>query len=173
MKNNVMRILSILLAVVMMILIAPSIALAATTADVVVTATPTYIALTNTPSTYDFAGVLEGVNKNTSATYFTANNTGTVTSNISITAILTGGNWSGGKGWIHSNTATAGAEQAGLIASIDAWTTNISVSSTATWFKVGLVAATTQTWGLTLVTPTVFGDGVQKTMTVRLSIYQQ
>lgn len=173
MKNNIMRILSILLVVIMLMLVAPSIALAATTADVTVTATPTYIAMTNTPPTYDFGALVAGVNKASASTTFTANNTGSVTSNISIIAILTGGNWSGGEGWIHSNVGTAGASQAGLIAGLSGWVGNVTVSSTSQWFKTGLAAATTQQWGLEIQTPTSFGDGVQKQMVVRLTIYQQ
>lgn len=172
-KGKMAKVLVVLLASVMLTLVAPLAAMAATTADVVVTADPSYIAMTNTPNTWVIGAVNAGVDKNTSGTYFTANNTGSVTSNISVIAILTSNNWTGGDGWIHSDTATAGAGQAGLIASIDSWTTNVTVASTADWLVTGLTAATTQTWGLALVAPTSFSDGAQKTMTVRLTIYQQ
>jgi hypothetical protein len=172
-KSRIAKVFIVLLASVMLTIIAPLAAMATTTADIVVTADPSYIAITNTPNTWVIGAVTAGVNKNTTGTYFTANNTGSVTSNITITAILTAGNWSGGQGWVHSNTATAGADQAGLISSIDSWTTNVTVASTAAWLKTGLAAATTQTWGMALMSPTSFSDGVQKTMTVRLTIYQQ
>ena len=173
MKNKIMRGLGILLVGVILTITVPSIAMAATTADVTITASPTYIAITNTPNNYDFGVVLAGTNKSSLSTQFTANNTGNVASNVSIAAILTAGNWSGGQGWIHSNTGTPGADQAGLIAGLSGWVGNVTVSSTAAWFMNGLAAATTQQWGVEIQSPTSFGDGTQKTMIVRLTIYEQ
>jgi hypothetical protein len=172
-NGKMAKVLLVLLASVMLTLVAPLSAMAATTADVVVTADPSYIAITNTPSTWSIGAVIAGTEKSTAVNYFTANNTGSITSNISIAAILTSGNWSGGNGWIHSNTATAGADTAGMKSSIDSWSTNVTVAATAAWLKTGLATATTQTWALAFLAPTSYSDGVQKTMTVRLTIYQQ
>ena len=173
MNNRIVRVICILLVSVILSIVSPVIAMAATTADVTITASPTYIAITNTPNNYDFGVVLAGTNKSSTSTTFTANNTGNIASNVSIAAILTAGNWSGGQGWIHSNTGTPGADQAGLIAGLSGWVGNVTVSSTAKWFMNGLASATTQQWGVEIQTPTSFGDGTQKQMIVRLTIYQQ
>jgi len=115
-KSRMIRAFSILLVSVILTLIAPLAAMAATTADVTVTATPTYIAITNTPNVYDFAAVAASSVTNTAAgtACFTANNSGSVTSNITILAVLTAGNWTGGTQWVHSEAGAAGADTAAL-----------------------------------------------------------
>lgn len=172
-KGKLAKVVLVLLASVMLTVIAPLSAMAATTADVAVTADPTYIAITNTPNSWAIGAVMAGIRKNSGATYFTANNSGNTASNISIQAILVSGNWSGGQGWIHSNTATAGSNTVGLIAGTTGWTSNVTVKSTADWLTTGLAAATTYPWGMELVSPSDITDGAQKSMTVRLAIYQQ
>jgi hypothetical protein len=167
---RMIRALSVLLVSVILIMIAPLAAMAATTADVVITATPTYIAMTNTPATWA-VGIIAASSATATAngTYFTANNTGSVASNI--TLLVTTTNWTGGVGWIHSNTNTTAADTVGLGYGTGATDTNI-LKTTASNLSTNLPAATTVGWGMKLYAPTSFGDGVQKTVTVRLTIVQ-
>jgi uncharacterized cupredoxin-like copper-binding protein len=173
--NRMVRLLSVLLVSVILTVVAPFAVMAATTADVTVTATPTYIAITNTPNIYDFAAVAPSSVTNTAGTTscFTANNTGNAVSNITIVAVLTAGNWTGGVGWIHSNTAIAGVDTVGLKCGTDSGTiTDLTVNTTSQLLYGNLAVANHTHWGMQLLAPTSFGDGVQKTMIVRLTIVQ-
>lgn len=167
-NGRIARILSILLVSVILTMLAPMAAMAATTQDVTITATPTYIAMTNTPSTWAIGVVAAATNYSTSYTYFTANNTGSVDSNINFQ--VTGANWTGGVGWIHSNTAEAGEDTVGLISMNS--TQNITIKTTAMALTHALGPATTSQYGLTMIAPTVFNDGELKTVVVRLTISQ-
>jgi hypothetical protein len=167
-SSRTVRILSILLVGVILTMIAPMAAMAATTADVTITATPTYIAMTNTPSTWAIGVVAAATNYSTSLTYFTANNTGSVASNIDMA--VTGANWTGGVGWVHSNTAAAGVDTAGLIGMNS--TQNITIKTTSMALTHALAASTISQYGLTMIAPTSFGDGVLKTVVLRLTISQ-
>lgn len=162
----------LLLACVMLASFAPYIALAATTADVVITATPTYIAITNTPASWA-AGTLTpgGTTSTANDSYFTANNTGSVTSNI--TLLVTTANWTGGVGWVHSDTATAGVDQIGLkVGTEGSGTTVVIVKTTSMSLINNLSAANYTRWGATIYSPTSFSDSIQKQVTVRLTIVQ-
>ena len=175
MKSRMVRLLSILLVSVILTVVAPLAVLAATTADVTVTATPTYIAITNAPALYDFAAVAASSITNTvgGTNCFTANNTGSVTSNITILAVLTAGNWTGGTQWIHSNAGAAGVDTAALSGGTDSGAiTDITVNTTSQLLWGNLVSANHTHWGLQLRAPTAFSDGTQKTMIVRLTIVQ-
>lgn len=171
--NRIIRGVSIFIVSVILTIVAPSMAMAATTADVVITASPTYIAITNTPAVYDFGVIVASSTTDTAlgTSQFTANNTGNVASNITI--LVTAANWTGGTGWIHSNTATAGADTAGL--KCGTWSQAIDatiVKTTSMDLITNLASANHTKWGLRFYAPTSFGDGVQKTVTVRLTIVQ-
>jgi hypothetical protein len=160
---------------VILTVVAPFAVMAATTADVTVTATPTYIAITNTPNMYDFAAVAASSITNTAGgtSCFTANNTGTVESNITVVAVLTAGNWTGGTQWVHSETGAGGVDTAGLSAGTDSGAIHdITVNTTVQLLYGNLIAANHTHWGLQLRAPTSFSDGTQKTMIVRLTIVQ-
>jgi hypothetical protein len=169
-RNQMARAIIVLLASVMLMVVAPLAAMAATTADVTITATPTYVALTNTPSTWA-VGIIaaSSATATTNGTYFTANNSGSVTSNI--TVLVTSANWTGGVGWVHSNTNTTAADTAGLGYGVGSTDQRIMTTS-STNLTTNLPAATSVGWGMKLYAPTSFGDGAQKTITVRLTIVQ-
>ena len=166
------KFIALLIIGIMLVVISPAAAFAATTADVTITATPSYIAITNTPSSYDFGVIAASATPATNTTYFTANNTGNVVSNI--TLLVTAANWTGGVGWIHSNTATAGVDTVGLKCGTqdDGNVTATIIKTTAMTLHNNVASYNTTKWGITMYAPTSFGDGAQKTVTVRLTIVQ-
>ena len=85
---------------------------AATTADVTVTATPEYIAVSDNAASYDFGVVATSSTTNTSTAHVGITNSSTVQTDITIS--VTSATWSGGVTWTHSDTATPGADTAGL-----------------------------------------------------------
>jgi hypothetical protein len=84
-----------IIAIVMSLLLAifpVGLALAATSQDVIVTATPGFVSISNSPGTYNFGTISAGSTNNTGIDYFTIANNSTVAMDISINC--TG--WSGG-----------------------------------------------------------------------------
>jgi hypothetical protein len=144
-------------------------ALAATTADVTVNATPAYIAITNAPATYNFGVVQTSTNYSAPQNTFTITNTSTVTTNITIGT--NGNDWTGGVGWTHSDTATAGADTAGLTSSNNTGAYDVIVKKSAAYNKLAtdLPALTNTGWELKLVAPSSFTDGAEKSVAVRLT----
>ncbi len=160
--------LILILAVGILLLIPAGAVLAATTADVTVYATPSFISIANSPSTFDFEGVAEGVDESTTTGYFTVTNTSSVATNVTIA--VTSENWTGGVGWIHSDIPTAGPDQAGLKASENTGAFDVIVKYISPVNIVSSQAANTDFyWELQLIAPTSFGDGVQKQIIVRLT----
>ena len=164
---------TIILAVVMSLLLAilpVGLALAADSADVTVTATPSFLGISNSPSDHDFTTVTVSTTEETLTDAFTVTNTSSVPINVAIA--VTTATWSGGATWTHSDTATAGADTAGLKANVGgAWgTDDVIIKFTA---PNNLVASQTAStgfdWGLQLITPTSFSDGVEKEIVVRLT----
>ena len=167
-----MKRILIILAVLAMLLM-PSAAFALTTADVVVTATPSYISILVAPTTYDFGGVAPSITSNTTTAYFTVNNTSTVVTDQTI-GVTTTANWTGGIGWIHSETATVDVDQVGLRANKGgAWGTGDVIvkrtNDTPNLISDNQTATTDYSFGLSIATPTSFNDGVQKQVTVRIT----
>jgi len=75
--------LAILLAVALIVIPVGN-ALAASTADVTVTATPGWVSITNTPDAYDFLVVLADTDKDTGEDYFFIDNSSTIIMDINI-----------------------------------------------------------------------------------------
>lgn len=145
-------------------------ALAATTADITVTATPNYVAITCNQSTYDFAGVDAGVDENTTTSWATIDNTSSVQTDQTIS--VTTATWAGGVTWTHSDTATAGSDQAGLKANKGGtWGVGdvIIKNSSPNYIAENQAATTDYSFGIKLIAPTAFTDGVQKSITVRVT----
>ena len=104
-------IISIVLALTLVLI--PAIpAFAATTADVTVTATPSYIAIADNQASYDFGVVAASATPSTATDWCAVTNTSTVQTDITIA--VTAATWAGGVTWTHSDTATPGADTAGL-----------------------------------------------------------
>ena len=159
-----------LLTALFFLLLWASPALAATTADVTVTALPSWISIVATNTTYDFGTVTEGSLTNTTTAYFPIVNSCSVQSDNTISAVT--GNWTGGSGWIHNDTATPGIVTAGLQTNKGGtWGVgDIVVQNAVPQFIAENQAATTNySFGLNLLAPTAFHDGVQKQMVVRIT----
>lgn len=161
--------LSLVLALVLAI-IPCSVAFAATTADITVTATPNYVGISIDIPTLDFSGVDAGVDEQTLTDYFTIDNVSTVQTDQTIS--VTTATWAGGVTWTHSDTATAGADTAGLKANKDGtWGVGdvIVKNSSPNYIAEDQAATTDYSFGLKLIAPTSFTDGVEKSITVRVT----
>jgi hypothetical protein len=163
MKKGFITILAVM--ALMLAMVVP--VMADTTQDVTVTATPSYMGIANAPSTYSFGVVAASSTTSTPSNHFTITNTSSIATNIAIS--VTTATWSGGVGWTHSDTATAAADTAGLKAGT-ADTNGIIVKNASPNNLVASLAANTDySWNMQLVAPTSFTDGVQKSITVRLT----
>lgn len=169
MRNFKMRsMLGLLLAVGLFVGITIP-AFAATTQDVTVTATPTFISIANAPATYDFGAVAASSTPATAQAYFTITNGSSVPIDITIGAQTA--NWTGGVGWVHDDTgAGAAADTAGLMSSNNTGAYNIAVHNvTPQELTADVPVSTNPQWELKLYSPSSFADGAEKTMVVRLT----
>jgi len=162
--------LSILIAVALVIL--PAIpAFAATTADVSVTATPAFIAITDNVTSYDFGVVATSSTTQSNEDWVGITNTSTVQTDMTIAVT---GDWTGGVGWTHDNAATPGADTAGMKSNRGGtWgVSDVIVETLAgspNYIYENCPATTNYTYGIQLLAPTSFTDGVQKANTVRVT----
>jgi len=144
-------------------------ALAATDADITVTATPAYVAIADNATDYDFGIVATSTNYTTSTDLVAITNTSTVQTDITVS--VTTNTWSGGVTWAHSETATAGVDTVGLVSN----NSTFGVSDVIVKFAApnniyeNCPAGISFSYGLKLVAPSSFGDGVQKSVIVRVS----
>ena len=130
----------------------------------------TTIAITVSPTSYNFGVVQMSSTSNTTTTYFTIDNTSSVQTDQTIS--VTTATWAGGVTWTHSDTATAGANQAGLVSQRGGvWgaSTVIVKNAAPNYIYENAPATTDYSFGLSLVAPTSVTDGVQKSITVRVS----
>jgi hypothetical protein len=158
--------IAILIALALVVIPVGS-ALAATTADVTVTATPTFISITNSPDSYDFGVVTESSTPNTGETHFTITNGSTVPIDITIGC----NGWSGAA---HSwNYGASGADTGQLNASDGSGGYDITVpSGSTTALHSNVAKGNNPQWGLELEAPSSFGFGDEQTTTVTISASQ-
>jgi len=162
------RIPAILLALFSLITFALPVS-GATTADITVYATPSNIAISCNQASYNFSTVFESTNETTDTGYFGIDNTSNVQTDQTIA--VTSDTWAGGVTWTHSDTAAAGADTAGLLANAGgSWGTGDVIVKYASpdFIAENQAADTDYAFGLELVTPTSFGDAVQKSITVQV-----
>lgn len=138
---------------------------AATTATVVVNATPAYVTISNSPSTYGFGTVQTSTNYSTGQAYFNITNGSSVNIDIAISCNAT---WLGGTPWTHSDAGTPGADTAVLAADPDAGSWHITVKNGSPNDLYNNISGN-QDWGIRLATPTSFSDGTLKTNTITLT----
>ena len=122
------------------------------------------------PISYDFGVVAESTTPYTATDYFTITNNSTMQTDQTIS--VTSATWTGGVTWTHSDTATAGSDTAGLKANKDGtWGVSdvIVKYSSPNYISENCSANTSYSFGLKLISPTVFTDGVEKTITVRIT----
>jgi len=180
------KILRILLPVIVLVAIAIPLSVpvaAASTADITVTATPEYLAITisNAPNTWAIGAIAEAT-----TVYWTADslvpaeplvdgdmketitNTGSVSSDVDIKCA----DFTGGVGWTLSADETPGANEVNLRAGITGMA-NLAAMVQVTNVDIELIdslaASGTKMMCLILETGT-FGDGVAKSGTVTLTI---
>ena len=142
---------------------------AATTADVTVTATPSFIAISDNVASQDFGAVTVSTTPYTSTDYVGITNTSSIQTDITIA--VTTDTWSGGVTWTHSDTATAGVDTAGLKSNRGGtWGVGdvIVKYSSPNYIYENCPATTDFDYGIQLIVPTEFGDGVQKSITLRI-----
>jgi len=158
----------LVVAVVLGALAMPAGVALATTQDVTINATPTFVGISNSPDTFSF-GVI-AVNQtnqtaNTTASYFTVTDTSTV--NIT-TTIVCQANWTGGTGW---TWGVPGADTAYLTTSTNG-SYGIAVPDAgqeAVTLHASASVGDGFTWELGLEGPTSFTFGDVQECTVRLS----
>ena len=137
--------------------------LGATSQDVTVTATPSYISINNTPGSFDFALVTEGGTPNTTTSWFSVTNDSTVNINASV-----GSNgWSGTTAWTYGASAPDTGQ---LKASDGDGLYDVTVpSGSSALLHTTVVAGTDFTWELQLDCPSTFSHGAEQTTTVTIS----
>ena len=159
----------ILLLMTVIIAFMPAYVSAATTQDVTINATPSYIAISNAPDNYTFGVVSTSTNYTTTENYFNVTNDGSVNTDISIGTNNT--EWVGGTAWTHSETATPGADTAGLMASTDNYASEhiIVKNASPNDLDTSVAADASVLWELRLLSPTSFSDGEIKAIKVTLT----
>jgi hypothetical protein len=179
--KGIKRILVASTLALLMVLFTVAPAMAASTVDVTITATPEFLAITN-----DSGNWVLGLIAESTTYYFTADsliaaeplvngdmkgtltNTGSVTSDIAIH----GHAFTGGAGWTLSADNTPAADEIAIRAGITGMANRaamIQVIVTDTDLKTSLAAAGTIMWCMELLTGT-FSDGVAKSGLVTLTI---
>lgn len=164
------RILGILAIAILLVAILPSTAFALTTADIAVTATPQSISISVNPTVYDFAEVATSSTPSSNTTYFTLTNTSNVQTDQTISTNDTV--WTGGVHWDHDDTATPGADTAGLKTNRGgAWGVGdvIIKNAAPNYVYEDCPAVTNYYFGIKLWAPTSFTDAVEKAITVRVT----
>lgn len=144
-------------------------ALAATSQNVTVTATPTFISITNDSATgnnFDFGVIAASSTPDTTEDYFTVTNDSTV--NIDVSIVCDG--WAGTTAWTYG---AANPDTARLNASDGDAAYNVVVDDTTpATLHTTATAGADFTWELQLETPTSFSHGAQQTTTVTISAAQ-
>lgn len=160
--------ISLLLVVVLVVaaVSVPTVVLAATSDTVAINATPSFITISNSPNNYGFGSVVVSTNTSTAQNYFTITNGSSVNIDIAISANAT---WAGGNTWTHSDAGTPGSTTAALYADDDTGDFTIIVKNATPNDLYTNTADASPDWGLRLLSPTVYDDGVLKTTTVTLT----
>lgn len=139
---------------------------AATTQDVTIDATPSFISISNAPSTFDFLTVAAGVDENTGTDYFTITNSSTVATDIDIRAVT---GWEGGANdWTYG---ASGENTGKLAASAGTGLYTVDIAAVDTDYELidNLGATTDDDWELKLIAPSSFTYGNAQQIVVRLT----
>ena len=157
-----------ILVALLLVLVPVSLVGAATTADVTVSATPQFVSVSVSPTSYGFGSVATSANYSTSTGYFTITNGSSVQTDQTIAVVNS--TWVGGIAWTHSDTGTPDADTAALYSSKNTGAWNIIVKNASPNYIAENQAATTNyQFELRLCTPTSFSDGVLKSNVVRVT----
>ncbi len=148
-------------------------ALAATSDDVIVTATPSFIGITNAPGTNDFGTIVAGSTANTTDGFFTITNDSSVAIDIAIKS----NGWSGVTAWTYgaagvdtgqlaASSANGGAGGSTGVGNFDKTVLNGS----DTLLCDAVAVSTNPTWELQLQAPSSFTHGDEQTTTVTVTV---
>ena len=167
------RTIIVAIAISLLLAIFPvGLALAATTADVTVTATPSFLSITNLPASWPIGSVSANSTPNTGIDYFEITNSSGVAMDISIKC----NGWSGVSSWSYgapaTNTAnlTASSGNSTGGGSSGAGTYDIDVLDGSDSLLIDAVAAgVNPNWELQLNAPTDFTFGDEQTTTVTIT----
>jgi hypothetical protein len=141
---------------------------AATTADITVNATPQFVGISVSPTTYAFGSIAVSTNYSTSTGYFTLTNASTVQTDQTIAVVNT--TWLGGIAWTHSDAGTPNSDTIAMYASKNTGAFNIIVKQAApNYIYENCPASTNYQFELRIMSPTSFSDGIVKSNTVRIS----
>lgn len=163
---NKIRIIGFLVAVLMALVPLGTVG-AATTANVTVNATPAFISISVSPTTYSFGVVQTSTNASTTTGYFTITNGSTIVTNQTIG--VANSTWLGGTAWAHSNTGTPNTDQVGMYASKNTGTFDTIVklyTNSPNKIASAQAAGSPYNFELRIMTPTSFSDGVIKSNVV-------
>jgi len=122
------------------------------------------------PTSKDFGVVAISSTPYTTTSYFTVTNDSLIQTDQTIS--VTTSTWSGGVTWTHSDTATAGENTAGLKANRGGtWGSGdiIVKYSSPNYIYENCPVSTGYSFGLKLIAPTGYTDGVAKQITVRIT----
>lgn len=176
-KDKEMKRLLISVVLAVALLVVPvSGALAETTAEVSVTAVPSYVTITNAPTSFDFATVVADTDEQTSNGYFTITNGSGVTIDITIQCTTPWYFTVGSNSWTYGapaeNTAQLKASSAngGTGGSQLEGSFDITIlSASATLLMDGVTSVTNPTWELQLDAPITFTHGDAQECKITLS----
>jgi hypothetical protein len=152
--------------VLMVMVMIPMAVRAATTQNVTITATPSYVSISNAPSTWAIGVIAASGTAATDAGYFVITNTSSVAINVSIWCTST---FTGGNAWTLASNGASASMVVGLYAGTVSGTWDKVVSASPGQVLKSLSASANQSWHMKLWAPTVFTDGVEKTGTVTIS----
>jgi hypothetical protein len=117
----------------------------------------------NSPSSYDFGTLDTSLSYQTGLNFTVQNNSG-----FDVKITIRGSDMTGGITWALSDTP--GPDTYGLRAGLDGVSYNITVMNTDNIILIGnLTDNSSQQWGLELLSPTSFSDGVLKSGNVTLT----
>jgi ABC-type proline/glycine betaine transport system substrate-binding protein len=163
--------IAILLAVALTVIPVSS-ALAATTADVTVTATPGWVSITVNPTSHDFGVVLAGATPDTTATGFTITNDSTVNMDVDIQCTSVWSPTTGSNSWTYADTPDEDTGSLNFSTTGGApWTFIPSATTASLASDVG--TAVDPTFDLQLEAPTSFThvDEQECTITLTASVH--
>ncbi len=172
MKRFLIRSLLVVTLVMLMVIPFASVALADSTADVTINATPAFVLISCnlTVAGYDFGVVNTSSTTNTTTTHFGVTNNSSVQTDQTIG--VTTSTWSGGLGWSSNETGDASVDSAGLKSQKEGiWgAALVAVQFVTPDFIAENQAATTNySFGLSLNAPTSFSDGIEKEIVLRVT----
>ena len=153
--------ISLTLALVMALSLGVS-TLAAPSDTVIVTATPSYISISNSPATFDFATVDEGTTPSTTIGYFTITND----SSVNITVSIGCDGWSGTMSWTYGE-ASANTGQLKASDNDGLYDVTVPNGSTVT-LHTTVTPGTNIQWELQLQCPISFSHGYEQSTIVTI-----